>query len=307
MSANSKRLGRGLDVLLPKNDPEEKPVLTENICIPVSVDALVPNPNQPRTNFSEDGLRELADSILKRGVLQPILARENGEEGKYQIVAGERRWRAARLAGMTHVPVLVRQLNDTDAFVVALIENFQREDLNPIEYAKGLMALKETLGTSMDELAQMLGMARSSASNFIRLLKLDAEATESLLNGRISMGHARCILSVPPGECAEELHKRIIDEDMTVREAEAAAKFWQDEQCFPWQKKPDDSDGNAKERMGKSPEMERLTKDIESVFNCRAKISGNAERGRISLAYDSNEQLFEILEKFGMSMDSFHG
>lgn len=312
MGLNSKGLGRGLDALFHVNQPggdaggEEAPFAL------VPPDALVPNPNQPRTSFSEESLGELAESMRKQGILQPLLARP-AEPGKYQIIAGERRWRAAKLAGIGELPVIVRNLDDSEALIVALMENIQREDLNPIDQAKGLLALKEALGITQDELADRLGKPHGSVSNCIRLLRLDEASQQDLIAGRISAGHARCLLTLPPGADVEELRKRIIETGMTVRDTEYALKIWHEESRFPWQKEEgegapesgEDGGKRAKPARMRDPDIERIAKEIGSTLNCRTKINGNADKGRISIAYDSNEQFYEILEKFGMTMDSF--
>lgn len=299
MSMTGKGLGRGLDALFNNTQTEQgqpsAPVTT------LSTALLEPNPNQPRTNFSDENLVELAASMRSQGVLQPLLVRPGKEAGKYEIIAGERRWRAARLAGLESVPVIMREVDDNEAMIVAMIENIQREDLNPIEEARGFLQIKQALALTQEELAEKVGETRSYLSNSLRLLRLDPETRDEVEKGRLSAGHARCLLSLPTGgDAVTAIRERIIATDMNVRDTEKAVNFWHAENRFPWEKAAEgDLQQAVEESSGK--EIKKLAQDIESVLNCRTRISGNSEKGRISLAYESNEQLYDLLEKFGLS------
>lgn len=296
MSMNSRGLGRGLDALFQNNqatgDMETTPQDTPFQAL--AVEAIAPNPGQPREYFSEESLKELADSVREKGVLQPILVRPTTQPGNYQIVAGERRWRAAKMAGLTHIPAVIRELDDREALVVALIENVQREDLNPIEEARAMLSLKETLGISQEALGAKLGKQRVTVSNTLRLLRLTPEAQEDVIAGRITAGHARCILALPAGKWAEELREHMIETGMSVREAEEAVAFWRTEERFPWQKP------GRPLPMGDA-ELTRLADELGTTLNCKAKISGTSERGRISIAYTSNIQFDALLHKLGLA------
>ncbi len=302
MVLHNKGLGRGLDALFQGgnagragNGGKDSPFTL------VPVAALVPNPSQPRSIFSEERLDELADSIKSQGIIQPLIVRPHGEEGLYEIIAGERRWRAARKAGLPEVPVLVKNFDDREAMIAALIENIQREDLNPLEQARGMQALKTALGASQESMADMLGMARGTVGNIMRLLNLDEETSEALLEGKITAGHARCILGVPAGDIARELRERIISQGLSVREAEAALDFWRKENHFPWN---NEADNGQKSRQKPDSDIVLLARQIGAQLHCRTQIRGNSEKGRISLAYESNAQLYELLEKLGLSLTS---
>ncbi|MFG6375291.1 MAG: ParB/RepB/Spo0J family partition protein, partial [Desulfovibrio sp.] len=214
MSIN-KGLGRGLDALFNGAAKSAEDVAPQKL----QINEIMPNPAQPRRYFIDQSLQELADSILAQGILQPILVRPM-DDGKYQIIAGERRWRAANLAGLNAVPVIVRSMNDTEAMAAALIENLQREDLNPIEEARALASLRETLDISQDELASRLGKSRPAIANAIRLLQLSQQAQDDVANGKLSPGHARCLLGIADQNMADALRIKILDTSMTVREAE---------------------------------------------------------------------------------------
>lgn len=300
MSQNSKGLGRGLNVLFNQVHNEVPEIPPDSPFVYLSPDILLPNPTQPRNRFAEEGIDELAASIRAQGILQPLLVRPAAEEGRFQIIAGERRWRAAKRAGLASVPVMVRNLDDQQAMVAALIENVQREDLNPIEEARALLQIKEALNITQEELADAIGQTRSIVSNSLRLLRLSQAAQDDLINGLITAGHARCILAVGNEEKADELRARIADKGMSVREAEQAVNFWRTENRFPW----DRPEGNGDQTTGGNPEIARLAKEIGATLNCRTKISGSIDKGRISLAYESNEQLFELLAKLGLSLSA---
>ena len=299
MSMNSKGLGRGLDALF-NNAPSESaqsgaPATT------ISPALLSPNPNQPRVNFSEESLEDLASSMRSQGVLQPLLVRPGKEAGQYEIIAGERRWRAARRAGLESVPVIVRELDDNEAMIVALIENIQREDLNPVEEARGFLQIKEALALTQEELAEKVGQTRAYVSNSLRLLRLDPQTQEELVNGRISVGHARCLLSLPEENgVIDRIRERIIETEMSVRETEKSVNFWHSEKRFPWEK-PESAELEQVLDDGGKNEIKKLAENIEAVLNCRTRISGTSEKGRISLAYESNEQLYSLLDKLGLS------
>ncbi|MEZ6036842.1 MAG: ParB/RepB/Spo0J family partition protein [Planctomycetota bacterium] len=188
----------------------------------VPLDGIEPNPFQPRKDISEGELKSLADSIKASGILQPILAREVG--GKIQIVAGERRWRAARLAGLTEVPVIVRPLSDQDSAVFALVENVQREDLNAIEKAQGIKLLMDQMKATQEQVAKQVGFERSTVANFLRLLDLPAAVQAHVSRGTLSMGHARCLLALPDEEIITKTADLAIQQGWSVRVLEAKVK-----------------------------------------------------------------------------------
>jgi ParB family transcriptional regulator, chromosome partitioning protein len=211
---NRKALGRGLGALLSSDttvDLSSEP--TE-----VDLDAIVPGPMQPRTHFDEGALEGLADSIRSQGIIQPLLVRRVGD--RYELIAGERRWRAARLAGLAKVPVVVKDVPDKDLLEIALIENIQRENLNPIEEAQAYQRLIETVGLTQESLAARVGRDRSYITNYLRLLKLPDDLQKLVMEGRLSTGHARTILGLPQMDLQRKLARQVIDGALSVRATE---------------------------------------------------------------------------------------
>lgn len=212
-------LGTGLDALFQDNSPIE----SEKSVITLSVNEVEPNREQPRKEFDEKALSELSKSIEKNGVIQPILVRPV-TGGAYQIVAGERRWRAARMAGLTEVPVVIREMSDEDAAVFALIENLQREDLNPVEEAEGIRSLIEEFGMTQEEAADRVGKSRTAVTNTLRLLKLPADILSMVAKGKITAGHARALISLSDEGEMLRIANAVIDNNLTVREVEKTVK-----------------------------------------------------------------------------------
>lgn len=212
-------LGTGLDALFQDNSPIE----SEKSIITLSVNEVEPNREQPRKEFDEKALAELSKSIEKNGVIQPILVRPV-TGGAYQIVAGERRWRAARMAGLTEVPVVIREMSDEDAAVFALIENLQREDLNPVEEAEGIRSLIEEFGMTQEEAADRVGKSRTAVTNTLRLLKLPANIRSMVVNGKITAGHARALIPLEEEGEMLRIANAVTDNNLTVREVEKIVK-----------------------------------------------------------------------------------
>lgn len=216
MAAKKGGLGRGLEALFNENATDDKGVVT------LRLTEIEPNRNQPRADFDENSLSELAKSIQKHGLIQPIVVRPTSS-GAYQIVAGERRWRACRMAGLIEVPVVIKELDDRNYFEVALVENLQREDLNPVEEAQGYRTLVEAYGLTQEQVAESVGKSRSAVTNALRLLNLSEAALEALKNGEITAGHARAILAADSDTLADEMLKAA-QNGASVRELEAMAK-----------------------------------------------------------------------------------
>lgn len=216
MAAKKGGLGRGLEALFNENSTDDKGVVT------LRLTEIEPNRNQPRADFDENSLSELAESIQKHGLIQPIVVRPTSS-GAYQIVAGERRWRACRMAGLIEVPVVIKELDDRNYFEVALVENLQREDLNPVEEAQGYRTLVEAYGLTQEQVAESVGKSRSAVTNALRLLNLSEAALEALKNGEITAGHARAILAADSDALAAEMLKAA-QNGASVRELEAMAK-----------------------------------------------------------------------------------
>ena len=219
MATKRMALGKGLGALLPEFGQGESKTL-----LYCGIEEIVPNPSQPRKHFDESKLQELAESIREKGILEPLLVRRT-DQG-YELIVGERRWRAAQKAGLREVPVLVKEVEGRDAFEISLIENLQREDLNPIEEAEAFKHLIEEFNISQDDLSKRIGKDRTTITNTLRLLKLPLEVRNQLLQNRITSGHARALLSLENKEKQKELCALIIKKGLSVREAERLAKQW---------------------------------------------------------------------------------
>lgn len=220
MAAKKGGLGRGLDALFADNSIEE---IASTSAVKLKIMDIEPNRDQPRKIFDEDALAELADSIAKHGVIQPLLVRPM-PDGSYQLVAGERRWRASRMAGLTEVPVVIKELSDDEAMALALIENLQREDLNAIEEAQGIKALMDTLSLTQDEAAERVGKSRPAVANALRLLKLPDSVIALVSDGKLSPGHARALLGFKDEQDIIETADLIIEKGLTVRDVEKLVK-----------------------------------------------------------------------------------
>ena len=220
MAAKKGGLGRGLDALFADNSIEE---IASTSAVKLKIMDIEPNRDQPRKIFDEDALAELADSIAKHGVIQPLLVRPM-PDGSYQLVAGERRWRASRMAGLTEVPVVIKELSDDEAMALALIENLQREDLNAIEEAQGIKALMDTLSLTQDEAAERVGKSRPAVANALRLLKLPDSVIVLVSAGKLSPGHARALLGFKDEQDIIETADLIIEKGLTVRDVEKLVK-----------------------------------------------------------------------------------
>jgi ParB family chromosome partitioning protein len=278
----SKRaLGRGIDALLSAEAGDGASVTS----VPVS--AIKVSGHQPRKSFSEEALKELAQSIRNKGVLQPILVEPSGGD-EYIIVAGERRYRAAKLAGVSEIPVLIRSFSELEKTEIALIENLQREDLSPVEEAQGYKTLVDAGKLTQEEVAQRVGKNRSTVANSLRLLKLPEPMLEALDRGRISAGHARALLAVGDGEARERLFERILDQDLSVRQAEKEAAEAQGE--------TGGKAGGRGRSMGitKSPELSYLQERLIERLGTKVNIRGSHARGRIEISYFSMDDLERI-------------
>jgi len=278
-----KGLGKGLDALFAEDTRE-----SESGVIEVKITEVMPNKNQPRKSFDEEKLEALADSIKEHGIIQPIIVTQKGD--LYTIVAGERRWRAAKKAGIKKIPVLVREYDDVTTAEIALIENLQREDLNPIEEAMGYRALMDEYNFTQEEISAKLGKSRSAIANSVRLLTLDDYAREKLVLGEITEGHARCALSVPAGVVREFFINRIIEEGLNVRQAENLAKD------LASTKKPKKEKTESVYKI----EMERISRNLEQFLGTKVKLSGNSKKGKIEIEYYGNadlERLIDIIKR----------
>ena len=298
---STQSLGRGLDSLLgPENAEDHSSENTE-----VALSLLQPNPWQPREDFNQESLEELANSIKKQGIIQPLLVRQM-PDGNYQIIAGERRFRAAKIAGLTSVPVFVRSMTDAEVMTAALIENLQREDLNPLEEALALKSLRDALELTQEGIAEKLGRSRSSVANSLRLLQLSEQAQQDLKSGAISAGHARCLLAISDQDLAEKLRVYIVRHELTVRDVEDLISKWKKTGEATWledePQAPEDApkpQEKKSSRLKKTPLAKKMQALISEIMECQATVLGNEEQGKITLTYASSAELQNILEKIG--------
>jgi len=260
--------------------------------VQLSIDKLVPNPGQPRKNFDQAELEELSDSITQHGIIQPIIAADAGD-GTYIIIAGERRARAARLAGLVEVPVVVRNYTDQKRMEISLIENIQRSDLNPIEEAAGFKNLMDFSGLSQDDLAARVGKNRSTVANALRLLRLPAEIQKSIEQGVISPGHARALLSVSSSKDREKLYKDILAKGLSVREAEKRASALNNVPAAV------NKDKGKQKVSGRDPEIDAMAEKFIGALGTKVTIEGDLNKGRIHIDYYSMEDLERLYEILG--------
>ncbi len=273
-----KGLGKGLDALFAEE--EDKQGVLE-----VKLTDVMPNKNQPRKSFDEEKLAALSESIKEHGLIQPIVVTKNADG--YTIVAGERRWRAAKKAGIKKIPVIVKDYDDLAVREIALIENLQREDLNPIEEAMGYRALMDEYNLTQEEISTKLGKSRSAIANSVRLLTLDEDIQKKLIAGEITEGHARCALSVPAGVVREFFVNRIIQDGLNVRQAELLAK---DLAKTPTPK------SKKQQNTAYKIELERISRSLEQFLGTKVKLSGTSKKGKIEIEYYGNEDLERLLE-----------
>jgi ParB family chromosome partitioning protein len=269
----------------------------------VPLDAIEPNPEQPRKHFSQEALDELAQSIQSQGLLQPLLVRPLPDNpDRYQIIAGERRWKAARQAKLTEVPALVRDISDSEALIIGLIENLQREDLNALEEAEALKQLQQELKISQDELSDRIGRSRSSIANSLRLLQLEPEIHAALRDKRISAGQARTLLGFTDSKTRLLVFEQVLTHSLTVREIEQALDTWKKRGVLP-RSLTAAKDSGARKMT--DPEFVKAKKRIQQTMadklQAKVRINGEAGQGRISLQYSSKDELQRILAYFGIS------
>lgn len=275
-------LGRGLNALL---SDETLNTITngDELVKLVDINDVEPNLGQPRKNFSEEELHELSKSILEHGIIQPLIVRE--KSGKYEIVAGERRYRAARLAGLTELPILVKTFSDQQTLEVALIENIQRQDLNPMELACAYSLLMERFDLTQDEVADKVGKSRPSIANILRLLKLNPYVQEKLREDEITFGHARALLAVKDAKIQKQLADIIVEKQLNVREVEnyiqTLAKGKEDKK---------------KEKDLYNPFYREIQENLQRLFGTKVSISKGTKKGKIEIEYYSEDELARIIQ-----------
>lgn len=278
-------LGRGLDAIFLENTLEKENENLENQISHLRISLVDPKSDQPRKNFDKEALEELADSILQNGLLQPILVREYGE-GRYQIIAGERRFRASKIAGLTEIPAIILDKDDRKAAEIALIENIQREDLNPIEEAMAFKALAEEYDLTQEELSLKVGKSRSAIANATRLLDLPDEVLGLVASGELSAGHGRTLLGLRSHENMVILAKKVIELDLSVRQLEDEVKR---------ANRPKRTDP-IEEPLPFVDYFRDMEIRIQSHLGRKVKIEGKGKKKTLTLFYEDNEDLDEILE-----------
>ncbi len=287
----TKGLGRGLEALL---GPDTAPARSDETPSQLSLEVLVPGQYQPRTHMDEGALYELAESIRTQGIMQPLLVRplSGAQAGQYEIIAGERRSRAARLAGLTEVPVLVKAVSDQNAAAMALIENMQREDLNPLEEAKGLQRLVNEFALTHDQAAQAVGRSRSAASNLLRLLQLTEAVQTLVMAGDLDMGHARALLALQEADQISAA-QTIVAKQMSVRDAEKLVKQW------------GQTADSGKTAATPSGDVRRVEEELSDLLTAQVQVRmkgrGNQVKGEVAIAFASLDELNGLIERLRTS------
>lgn len=275
-------LGKGLDALIPTGDattPSAGGVLH------ISLDEIIPNPRQPRVNFDPDKLRELADSILEHGILQPLVVTPTEDGAGYQLIVGERRWQAARLAGLDTVPAVMRDVTDQDQLVIALIENLQRTDLNPLEAADGYKQLADEFNLSHEAIAMRVGKSRTAVSNSLRLLKLSAGVREALQAAQISEGHARALLGLSTAQAQTAALQTVIKRELNVRQTEDLVRRLSGERR------------RKRTASQTSPEIADIEEKLRQSLGTRVTLKKGPRGGTIVIRFFSDEELDTLVER----------
>lgn len=283
MASKKTGLGRGFDAIFADNSVEE---ISSTACaVKIKLMDIEPNRDQPRKNFDEAALNELAESIKLHGVLQPLLVRPMAD-GSYQLVAGERRWRASRLAGLTEVPAVVRELTDAQVAELALVENLQREDLNPVEEARGYKELADKYDYTQEEISNLVGTSRPVIANALRLLTLPAEIIAMLESGELSSGHARALLTVEDDSLKLPLAELIVKEGLSVREAERLARG------------AIKTEPKGKHRKKRNPYYDEVELALSNVLARKVRITKSSKNGTIEIEFFDDEDLKKLIKIF---------
>lgn len=281
-----KALGRGLSALIPQAAPSAAPTAAADAqkgVLELPIEAIQRDAAQPRKSFDEEKLKELSESIRAQGIIQPVLVRKDG--AGYRIIAGERRWRAAQLAGLKEIPALVREASEAEAFEMALVENLQREDLNPIEEAEGYHRLVDEFRLTQEQVSQRVGKERSSVANALRLLQLPDEVKAMVASGELQMGHARALLGVPRLPELKELAAKVAERKLSVRETERLVKERKDS-------------GSDKKKAGVSPQQRAVTEELQRLLGTKVRLTDNGGKGTIEVDFYSYEDLDRLLALF---------
>lgn len=294
-----KRLGRGLDSLISNKldksigKTEESNVSRETF---VRLSDIEPNKGQPRRNFDQTALEELADSIKVHGIIQPIVVRKTGNT--YEIIAGERRWRAARLAGLTEAPVIVRDYSVQETYEIALIENIQRQNLNAIEEAVAYQKLIDEYSLKQEEVASRVGKSRTAITNSLRLLKLEDGVKQMVIDSKLSAGHARTLISIDDPKLQVKLAEKIVSENLSVRQTEELIRS----ESADSEKKPK-KESKPKEEAAKAPEYIKIEEELKQILGTKVTIKqGSDNKGRIEIEYYSLDELERLISQLGAEL-----
>lgn len=288
MTMKRNALGRGLDSLISMDDT---PARGSSAINEVAIDAISPNPDQPRRTFDSEALEELAASIRELGIIQPLSLRKTGPD-TYQIIAGERRYRAARMAGLTSVPAYIRTANESELTEMALIENIQREDLNAIEIALTFKKLIDQYELTQERLSERIGKKRATIANFLRLLRLPAEVQLGLRDRRVDMGHARALLSLDDPQLQLKLYEEIVNKQLSVRDVERLARQWQD-------KTPESQTKKGSPKRFDNKDFDILRNHLSRRFNTPVQFSLNKSgRGKITFEFADEGELERLIAIF---------
>lgn len=270
-----KALGRGLNALIPDEGEE---------ILHIDIDRIIPNPDQPRKVFDEDAIKGLASSIEEKGILQPVIVSRTGT-GSFMLIAGERRWRASLSAGLRKIPCIVRSRDEDDSLEVSLIENIQRENLNPLEMARAFQRLIDTCSLKQEEVAHKVGKDRATIANYLRLLNLPEDVKELLAAGRLTMGHARAVLSLEDADARSRAARKVIEEDLSVRQTEELCKNTQPP-----------AEGKAKKEIPRDPHLDSLENELATTLGTKVRIAQKGKKGKIEIEYYSLDELNRLID-----------
>lgn len=300
MKSRKGGLGKGLDALFDNRAPileseeneksnssNDKNEDTATKVIYIDINQIKPNENQPRKHFNEEKIKELASSIIEHGIIQPLVLRKIDEK-RYEIVAGERRWRAARAAGLERVPSIIRDFTDEENMIIAIIENMQREDLNSIEEAEGLRQMIETYGFTQEEVSKSVSKSRPYITNALRLLKLPEKIQEKLANGQISPGHGRALLAAKDKAYQEKLCDRIINEGLSVRKTEELANHFK-------------SNKAVKTKKSKDVNILQVERDLKEIYGTKISIVNKGKKGLLKIEYYGEDELNRLIDLLKMA------
>ena len=293
-----KALGKGLKALLPTYTDFENTNVSGEV-FEVSINSIEPNPNQPRKDFDDDALYQLSQSIKDVGVIQPLIVKK--EKGYYRIVAGERRWRAARMAGLRTLPVITKELSSLETMKISLIENLQREDLNPIDEALGYEYLVDEFQLTQDQISEAVRKSRSTVANSLRLLKLSKSIQELLRSKRLSPGHARALLSIEDERVRAKVAEDITAAGLSVRQVEALVKDGSKLEKYYPEKKPSTLEKPTKAFDERQIALEMIENELKNLLGSSVKMVSSGKKGKIIINYHSDDDLNRILGSIGLN------